>query len=108
MSDIEQHFVQTITQKQSYEEAKNPKHLFLLHRRHILCSSSAVSRKNSGKIYFPIERVMGFFTRSLIHAVPFKRFSPYTICLYVCKTGKQITWEQRTHWDRQLWLNVCA
>lgn len=28
MSDIEQHFVQTITQKQSYEEAKNPQTFF--------------------------------------------------------------------------------
>lgn len=33
-----------------------------------------------------------------------KRFSPSTICLYVCKTGKQITWKQMTHWDRQLGL----
>lgn len=33
-----------------------------------------------------------------------KRFSPYTVCLYVCKTGKQITQKQRTPWDRQFWL----
>lgn len=45
----------------------------------------------------------------LLYKIPysssaFRRFSPYTICLYVCQTGKQITWKQRTHWDRQLWL----
>lgn len=102
MLDVGQHFVYTITQKQSYEEAKKNPNLF----------SSCTGDTYSAVPQLSAEQLWEdqFSQREgdvLLNKIPdsssafLKRFSPYTICLYVCKTGKQITWKQMTHWDRQ-------
>lgn len=93
-----------LLRNRAMKKQKKPKPFFPPAQETHILQLLGCQQKNSGKIYFPIGRAMGFFQDPwFIQCLSQEVFTLHH-CLYVCKTGMQITWKPRTHWDRQLWL----